>query len=136
MLKMGWLGNDDAGLLRHQRAADDRADPAGGRCFSALVPARLASKIAAPSIERSWRVPLHQVNGRDHGDASVHDQPDGGGRGVCGYLAEFFDAHREGSIGKFASDEGDGVPRLTTAPAENGTKPVAVQAEACRPRSG
>jgi len=69
--------------------------------LSALVPARLASKIAAPSIERSWRVP-----------APVGDQIIAGlpftinrtaAEGVIAYLAEFFEAHQEGSIGKFSA---------------------------------
>lgn len=69
--------------------------------LSALVPARLASKIAAPSIERSWRVPIPK------NDQITADLPftinKTAAQGAVAYLAEFFDAHREGSIGKFSA---------------------------------
>ncbi len=72
---------------------------------SALVPARLASKIAAPSIERSWKVPLPK------GDEITAVLPftinKQAAEGVLAYLADFFDAHREGSIGKFSAAEVD-----------------------------
>jgi hypothetical protein len=65
------------------------------------VPARLASKIAAPSIERTWRVPL------PHGDLIEAQLPftinKTAADGALAYLAEFFDAHQEGSIGKFSA---------------------------------
>lgn len=69
--------------------------------LSALVPARLASKIAAPSIERTWRVPLPK-------DDQIQAQlpftiNKTAADGALAYLAEFFDAHQEGSIGKFSS---------------------------------
>jgi len=70
--------------------------------LSALVPARLASRIAAPSIERTWRVPMPR------GDEIVAELPFTINRtaaeGVIAYLAEWFDAHQEGSIGKFSAD--------------------------------
>jgi ABC-type lipoprotein release transport system permease subunit len=69
--------------------------------LSALVPARLASKLAAPSIDRSWRVPLPK------GDEIVAQLPftinKTAADGALAYLAEFFDAHQEGSIGKFSA---------------------------------
>ncbi len=69
--------------------------------LSALVPARVASQIAAPSIERTWKVPLPQ------GDTIVADLPftinKTAADGALAYLAEFFNAHREGSIGKFSA---------------------------------
>jgi hypothetical protein len=69
--------------------------------LSALVPARLASKIAAPSIERSWRVPLPV------GDEIRAVLPftinKTAADGALAYLAEFFAAHQEGSIGKFSA---------------------------------
>lgn len=71
--------------------------------LSALVPARLASKIAAPSIERSWRVPAPK------NDQILATLPFTINRtaaeGVVAYLAEYFEGHKEGSIGKFATDE-------------------------------
>jgi hypothetical protein len=69
--------------------------------LSALVPARLASKIAAPSIERTWRVPLPK------GDEIVAVLPftinKTAAEGVIAYLSDFFEAHQEGSIGKFSA---------------------------------
>ena len=69
---------------------------------SSLIPARMAARIAAPSIERSWRVPTP----RD--DRIEAELPFTINRtaadGALAYLAEFFDAHREGSIGTFSSD--------------------------------
>lgn len=69
--------------------------------LSALVPARLASKIAAPSIDRSWKVPLPR------GDEIVATLPftinKTAADGALAYLAEFFEAHQEGSIGKFSA---------------------------------
>ncbi len=69
--------------------------------LSALVPARLASKIAAPSIDRSWKVPLPK------GDEISAQLPftinKTAADGALAYLAEFFEAHQEGSIGKFSA---------------------------------
>jgi hypothetical protein len=77
--------------------------------LSALVPARMASRLAAPSIERNWRVPL-----------PVNDQIDAvlpftinrtAAQGAIAFLAEYLDGHKEGSIGKFAAGDiraGDG----------------------------
>ena len=69
--------------------------------FSALVPARLASKIAAPSIDRTWRVPAPKD------DQIIAALPftinKTAADGCLAYLAEYFDAHQEGSIGKFSA---------------------------------
>jgi hypothetical protein len=82
--------------------------------LSALVPARLASKIAAPSIERNWRVPLPKD---DQITASLPFTINKtAAQGAIGYLAEFFDAHREGSIGKFSA----GKVEVFTIPDESG----------------
>lgn len=71
--------------------------------LSALVPARMASKVAAPSIDRSWKVPKPQ------GDIIRATLPFTINRtaadGVLAYLAEYLDDHREGSIGKFSADD-------------------------------
>lgn len=71
--------------------------------LSALVPARLASKIAAPSIERSWKVPAPK-------DGTIMATlpftiNKTAAEGVVAYLAEYFEGHKEGSIGKFATDD-------------------------------
>jgi ABC-type antimicrobial peptide transport system permease subunit len=71
--------------------------------LSALVPARLASQLAAPSIERSWKVPLPK------GDEILAIMPftinKTAADGALAYLVEYFDAHREGSIGKFSAGD-------------------------------
>jgi ABC-type lipoprotein release transport system permease subunit len=100
LLKLGWLGNV---TLNYSGTS---AMLTMGLILlivliSALVPARLASKIAAPSIERSWKVPLPR------GDEITAVLPftinKAASEGVLAYLADFFDAHREGSIGKFSA---------------------------------
>jgi hypothetical protein len=70
--------------------------------LSALVPARMASRLAAPSIERSWRVP-EPVDGviRATLPFTINHTA---AEGAVAYLLEFFETHREGSIGKFAAD--------------------------------
>ena len=104
LLKLGWLGNV---TLNYSGTS---AMLTMGLVLlivllSAIVPARLASKIAAPSIERSWRVPLPT------GDRITAVLPFTINRtaaeGVLAYLADFFDAHREGSIGKFSAGDID-----------------------------
>jgi hypothetical protein len=71
--------------------------------LSALVPARLASKLAAPSIDRTWKVP------EPHDGTIVTSLPftinQTAADGVLAYLREFFNDHREGTIGKFSSGE-------------------------------
>ena len=104
LLKLGWLGNV---TLNYSGTS---AMMTMGLVLvivflSALVPARLASRIAAPSIERSWRVPLPV------GDRIEATLPFTINRtaaeGVLAYLADFFDAHREGSIGQFSAADVD-----------------------------
>lgn len=69
--------------------------------LSALVPARLASKIAAPSIDRTWKVPLPK---NDEISAQLPFTINKtAADGALAYLAEFFEAHQEGSIGKFSA---------------------------------
>src|SRR5205085_11859512 len=97
LLKLGWLGNV---TLNYSGTS---AMLTMGLILlivllSALVPARLASKIAAPSIDRTWKVPLPK------GDEIMAHLPftinKTAAEGALAYLAEFFDAHQEGSIGK------------------------------------
>ena len=71
--------------------------------LSALVPARLASKIAAPSIERSWRVPS-PVDGVIHARLPFTINQTAAA-GALAFLSEFFDAHADGTVGKFSSDD-------------------------------
>jgi|GEM_PF-840767 len=69
--------------------------------MSALVPARLASKIAAPSIERTWRVPLPSEDRIEAVLPFTINRT--AADGVLAYLSEYFEAHQEGSIGKFSA---------------------------------
>lgn len=69
--------------------------------LSALVPARLASKIAAPSIDRTWKVPLPKDDQiLAHLPFTINKTA---ADGALAYLADFFEAHQEGSIGKFSA---------------------------------
>ena len=88
--------------------------------LSALVPARLASKIASPSIERSWRVPT-PVNGQIMATLPFTINRTAA-EGVVAYLAEYFESHKEGSIGKFAADDVTAFA-WTGEEAESGGKP-------------
>jgi ABC-type antimicrobial peptide transport system permease subunit len=69
--------------------------------LSSLVPARLASKLATPSADRSWKVPL------PHDGLITANLPftinKSAADGALAYLAEFFAANQEGSIGKFSA---------------------------------
>jgi ABC-type lipoprotein release transport system permease subunit len=71
--------------------------------ISALVPARLASKIAAPSIDRTWQVP------EPKDDQILAVLPftinKTAAEGALAYIADFFDAHKEGTIGKFSAGQ-------------------------------
>jgi ABC-type lipoprotein release transport system permease subunit len=104
LLKLGWLGNT---TLNYSGTS---AMLTMGLILiivllSALVPARLASKIAAPSIERSWKVPLPK------NDEILAVLPftinKTAAEGVLAYLSDFLDAHKEGSIGKFSAGNVD-----------------------------
>ena len=104
LLKLGWLGNV---TLNYSGTS---AMLTMGLVLlvvllSALVPARLASRIAAPSIERSWKVPL--PIGDEISAVLPFTINRTAAQGVLAYLADFFDAHREGSIGKFSADHVD-----------------------------
>lgn len=103
MLHLGWLGNAVTLNYSGTSAMLTMGLILGVVLVSALVPARLASQVAAPSIERSWQVPLPS------GDIIQATLPFTINRtaadGALAYLAEFFDAHREGSIGKFSAGD-------------------------------
>lgn len=100
LLKLGWLG----GVTLNYSGSS--AMMTMGLILlivllSALVPARLASKIAAPSIERSWRVPLPKDDEiRATLPFTINKTA---ADGALAYLADFFAAHQEGSIGKFSA---------------------------------
>jgi hypothetical protein len=100
LLKLGWLGNVTLNYSGTS-AMLTMGLILAIVLLSALVPARLASKIAAPSIERNWRVPLPK-------DGQIlallpFTINRTAAEGALAYLADFFDAHQEGSIGKFSA---------------------------------
>jgi ABC-type lipoprotein release transport system permease subunit len=104
LLKLGWLGNV---TLNYSGTS---AMLTMGLILlivliSALVPARVASKIAAPSIERSWKVPLPRQDKITAVLPFTINKT--AAEGVLAYLADFFGAHQEGSIGKFSAAEVD-----------------------------
>jgi hypothetical protein len=71
--------------------------------LSSLVPAYLAGRLASPSSERTWKVP-EPVDGVIH-DVLPFTVTGLTANGVLMFLFEYLDAHREGSIGHFATDE-------------------------------
>ncbi|MBN1516335.1 ABC transporter permease [Candidatus Sumerlaeota bacterium] len=70
--------------------------------ISSLIPAYLAGKLAVPSNEMTWSVP------RPEGDTIRASLPftvnARTANGMMAFLLEYFDAHREGSIGHFSTD--------------------------------
>lgn len=100
MLKLGWLGNVTLNYSGTS-AMLTLSLILLIVLLSALVPARLASKIAAPSIDRSWRVPAPKDNTIMANLPFTINKT--AAEGVVGYLAEFFESHQEGSIGKFSA---------------------------------
>jgi hypothetical protein len=71
--------------------------------LSSLVPAYLAGKLAVPSANMRWKVP--EPDGdiiRDTLPFTVTGQT---ANGVLLFLYEYLDAHREGSIGNFSTDD-------------------------------
>ncbi len=71
--------------------------------LSALVPARLASKIAAPSIDRTWKVPA-AVDGTIRATLPFTINQTAAA-GAIAYLAEWFEVHADGTVGGFAADD-------------------------------
>jgi len=70
--------------------------------LSSLVPAFMAGKIASPSHEMSWKVPLPENDRiRDTLPFTVTAKA---ANGVVNFLHEYLEAHSEGSIGNFSTD--------------------------------
>ncbi|NOY83037.1 MAG: hypothetical protein GXP31_18720 [Kiritimatiellaeota bacterium] len=71
--------------------------------LSSLVPAYLAGKLAAPSNEMNWRVPeaVDDVI-RDNLPFTANRRV---ANGVMTFILDYLDAHREGSIGNFSTDD-------------------------------
>lgn len=71
--------------------------------ISSLIPAYLAGRLAVPSNEMTWRVPDPE-NGVIH-DSLPFTLTNRTANGTIAYLQDYFDAHREGSIGHFTTDQ-------------------------------
>jgi hypothetical protein len=101
LLKWGWLGTIT--LNYSGSSAMLTIGLVLGIVFlSALVPARTATRIAAPSIDRTWKVP-EPKDGVIRAELPFTINRTAAA-GALAYLREFFAAHEEGSIGKFAAD--------------------------------
>lgn len=85
--------------------------------LSALVPAIMASKVANPSKEGDWKVP-HPIDGIIKDllpfTVTIH-----AAKGLICFIYEYMDAHTDGAIGEFTSDnlkyhekEGDSIAGL------------------------
>ena len=101
LLKLGWLGN-----ITLNYSGSSAIVTMGAILLvvlvSALIPARVASKIAAPSIDRTWKVP--QPKDDEIQAVLPFTINRTAADGALAYIAEYFESHREGSIGKFAAD--------------------------------
>jgi len=71
--------------------------------LSSLVPAYLAGRLAAPSNEMTWRVP--EPDGDVIRDMLPFTATPRTANGVMAFLLEYLDAHREGVIGNFSTDD-------------------------------
>jgi hypothetical protein len=101
LLKWGWLGTITVNYSGTS-AMMTIGLVLGIVFLSALVPARTAAKIAAPSIDRSWKVPApHDGVIRAELPFTINRTA---AAGALAYLMEYFASHEEGSIGKFAAD--------------------------------
>jgi hypothetical protein len=71
--------------------------------LSALVPAWMAAKVASPSHDADWKVPLPEDGAiRDLLPFTVTVQA---ARGLACFIHEYLDAHRDGAIGRFTADD-------------------------------
>ena len=80
--------------------------------LSALWPARAASRLATPSLQRDWKLP------KPVGDVLALDLPftvnETAARGVCAFLAEFLASISQAGTGRFTADDIAGVVQPTT----------------------
>jgi hypothetical protein len=80
--------------------------------ISALWPARSATRLAAPSLQRDWKLP------KPVGDTLAVDLPftvnETAARGVCAYLAEYLLATSHAGTGRFTADNLQGIVQPTT----------------------
>jgi hypothetical protein len=80
--------------------------------LSALWPARSATRLAAPSLQRDWKLP------KPVGDTLAVDLPftvnETAARGVCAFLAEYLLSTSQAGTGRFTADNIEGVVQPTT----------------------
>jgi hypothetical protein len=80
--------------------------------LSALWPARSATRLAAPSLQRDWKLP------KPVGDVLAVDLPftvnETAARGVCAFLAEYLLATSQAGTGRFTADNVAGTVQPTT----------------------
>ena len=88
--------------------------------LAALVPAMMAARLASPSKETGWHLP--EPDGDTIRDMLPFTVTMGAAPGVQAFLYEYLDAHREGSIGYFSSDN------IKYLPAEEGRHAGGVEA--------
>lgn len=69
---------------------------------SSLIPAWLAGRLATPSNEMTWTVPAPQ--GDTIRDVLPFTVTPATANGTIAYLLEYFEAHRDGNIGHFSTD--------------------------------
>jgi hypothetical protein len=77
--------------------------------LSAIVPALVAGRIAAPSTEMDWRVP-QPVDGAIRDLLPFTVSPDAA-PGLVAFIHEYLEAHRDGVLGRFDVDETRLLPR-------------------------
>ncbi len=100
--ELGWMGGLTLNYSGTQ-AVMTMVMVLGVVIISSLVPAFMAGKLATPSNEMKWKVP-EPVDGtiRDKLPFTVTGKT---ANGVMTFLYEYLDAHREGSIGHFTTDD-------------------------------
>jgi hypothetical protein len=80
--------------------------------LSALWPARAATRLASPSLQRDWKLP------KPVGDVLAVDLPftvnETAARGVCAFLAEYLTTTTQAGTGRFTADNLAGILRPTT----------------------
>lgn len=99
---LGWLGDITLNYSGSQ-AIMIMLMVLGVVMVSSLVPAWLAGRLAAPSNVRTWTVP--KPEGDVIRDALPFTVTARTASGVAAFMREFLDAHREGVIGDFSTDD-------------------------------
>ncbi len=99
--KMGWMGGITLNYSGTQAIAV-MVMVLAVVVISSLIPAYLAGKLAAPSNEMNWAVP--EPDGDVIRDALPFTSTPRTANAIMMYLYEYLDAHREGAIGNFSTD--------------------------------